>query len=175
MKLEKRKKILVYLIAAVALAFFIQRAVFSGFIVKLKKLNSQIKLEEEKLKMGVAVQKKKDEILQDYKDYSAYLKIGTQDREIAAKFLKEIEKISQASGVSVVNLNPDNQPEVSKEFKKFKAELRLDANMEQLLNFLYKIQESALLIKINKLSIESKDEQSGALRIEAAVSITVPL
>lgn len=157
------------------LVFFMERVVFSGLIVKLKRLNRQIKLDEEKLKRALAIQKEKDRILQDHRDYSAYLSTETEDRQVIAKFLKEIENISQASKVSVVSLNPDNQPEITKDFKRFKAEFRLDTDMEHLFYFLDRVQTSNLLIKINKLSLAPRDEQSGILRLEATISIAVPL
>lgn len=175
MNLKKRKQILFSLVIIAVLAFFMERTVFSGLTEKLRKLSKQIKLEEEKLKRGLAVQKGKDKIIKDYKDFSPYLSIEAEDRQIIAKFLKEVENISQVSGVSVVSLNPDNQPEITKEFKRFKAEFRLDTDMEHLFNFLDRVQESKLLIKINKLSLTSRDEQSGILRLEATISIAVPL
>ena len=175
MKFKKREKILFSLVIGIVLAFFIRKAVFSGFFTRLKNVSGQIKLEEEKLKRGLIIQKEKDKVLKDYEEYSPYLNMETEDREILAKFLKEIEKISQASGVSLVNLNPDSQPGFTTEFKRFKAEVRLDANMEQLLNFLNKIQTSNLLIKVDKLSLAPKDEQSGILKVEVNISIIAPL
>ena len=175
MNLDKRKRILIASCAAVVLIFFAQKVIFTGFISKLRKLNSQIRLEEEKLKRGLVVQKSKDKVTQDYRRYASYLGSDIPERELSATFLREIENISKMSGVSMVSLNPVNEPEVTKDFKRLKADFRLDTDMESLLMFLNKVQESKLLIKIDKISLASRDEESGIIRVEASISMIVPL
>ncbi|MDD4954343.1 MAG: hypothetical protein PHG40_05515 [Candidatus Omnitrophica bacterium] len=175
MKLDKRQKILIAFAAAVILIFFAQKVVFTGFVAKLNRLNSQIKLEEEKLKRGLAVQKGKDKVTRDYKKYSPYLGDNIPEKELSAVFLNEVENISKISGVSLVSLNPTNDLEVTKDFKRLKADFRLDTDMESLFMFLDKVQESKLLMKIDKISLAARDEESGVIRVEASISMIVPL
>lgn len=172
-KIKKREKVIIAATAAVLLVFFLQNFFISAIRSKLKETNNQIRLGEEKLKQGLGIEKEKDRIKQDYKTYSEYLRIDPKDREIVAKFLKEVENITQMSGILVLNLTPENQPEEMQEFKKFKADLKAEGSMEQIFNFLFRIQQSKLLLKLDKVSITPKDEAASSLRIETTVSIAV--
>lgn len=141
----------------------------------MKELSKKISFQELAVRKGLNIQKSKDRIAQEYKEYSKFLIKDTNDRDIIAGFLKEIEKITQESGLSVVNLAPEEKIVLAKEYKEYKANLRMEGSMEKLLNFLNKVQNSSLLIKLSKLSFISKDEQASVLRIDVTVSLIVPL
>jgi len=173
-KIKKRERIILICIGAVLFAFIVERLVISGMISKMKATNMQIRVQEEQLKQALGIEKDKARISEEYKKYSPYLLADTQDREIVAKFLKEIENITQSSGVLVVNLTPENQPEQTQGYKKFRADLKAEANAEQLFNFLFKIQDCGLLVRLDKLSISPKNEDASSLRIETTISIAVP-
>ena len=116
-----------------------------------------------------------DQIIAEYKDYEEYLNIEKlPDKEVFTKFLKEVESIAQESGISILNLAPQNTPEVALGYKKYNADLRAEAKLEQLFNFLDKIDQSTFLIRLDKLSLVPKDEQASALRMETVISIVVP-
>jgi hypothetical protein len=173
-KLNRTQKLLSYAAAGVVFIFLLGRLSLFNFASKSKGLQQQIKVAEEMLKEALAVQKDKDSILQDYNKYSPYLDALLSDEENTAQFVKEIEKISQESGVSIINLNPDNKPQPFKEYKKLKADMRLEATSEQLINFLSKIQDDKLLIRLESLAITPKDEYASSLRVEATISIAIP-
>ncbi len=141
----------------------------------MKELSKKISIQELAFRKGLNIQKSKDRIAHEYKEYSKFLIKDTNDRDIIAGFLKEIEKITQESGLSVVNLAPEEKIVLAKEYKEYKANLRMEGSMEKLLNFLNKVQNSSLLIKLSKLNFISKDEQASVLRIDVTVSLIVPL
>ncbi|MDD5431531.1 MAG: type 4a pilus biogenesis protein PilO [Candidatus Omnitrophica bacterium] len=173
-KFKKREKIIFGFVVCLLAFFFIDKIVLSGFRTKIAELNKKIKLEEAIAKKGISIQKNKDKIAQEYQTYSKYLTFETQERDIVAKLLREIEKITQESGISVLNLAPQDKFEQNPEYNKCSADLRLEGNTEQLLGFLNRIQNSNLLIKLDKLSISSRDEQATTLRIDITVSLIIP-
>ena len=163
-----------YAAAGIAVIFLLGKFSLFNFASKSKGLQQQIKVEEERLKDALAIQKDKDNIMQDYNKYAPYLDSLLSDEENTAQFVREIEKISQEAGVSIINLNPDNKPQPYKEYKKLKADIRLEATNEQLLNFLSKIQEDKLLIRLENLTIVPKDEYASSLRVEVTITIAIP-
>ena len=50
----------------------------------------------------------------------------------------------------------------------------MEGSLEQIINFLYKVGNSKLLIKLDRLSFSHKDEQASLLKAETTVSIAVP-
>ena len=175
-RINKKEKILIYVIAALVFFFLIEHFLFSGLRGKSKSVSGQIKVEEARLKAGLDIQKKKDKILAECKEFKPYLeKIeGISDQEIFAKFLKEVEKTAQDAGVSIVNLTPQNEVQDEAEYKKYNAEFRAEGNISQVITFVSKIQNNALLIKLDKISLSPKDEQANLIKIEATVSLVVP-
>jgi len=174
-KIKKREKIIFFVVLGIIVIFILEKVVFSNFRKKARDLNKKIKLQETAIRKGLSIKKSKDKIIQEYKDYAKFLITDAQDRDIIARFLKEMEKITQDSGLSVVNLAPEDKVAETPEYKEYKANLRLEGNMEQLLQFLNKVQTSNLLIKMVKLNLASKDEQASALRIDVTVSLLVPI
>lgn len=174
-KIKKKEKIILVCALGVIFILLLEKTVFSGFRKKMKELSKKISIQELAFRKGLNIQKSKDRIAQEYKEYSKFLIKDTNDRDIIAGFLKEIEKITQESGLSVVNLAPEEKIVLAKEYKEYKANLRMEGSMEKLLNFLNKVQNSSLLIKLSKLNFISKDEQASVLRIDVTVSLIVPL
>lgn len=174
LKLKKKEKIIVIVIASVAVFVLFFKFFVLGVVNKSKKINMEIRLAEEKLKKSFGIEKNKKNIEDENKAYAKYLLGPLQEREVVGRFLKEIENITQNTGILVINLTPDNQAVQEKTFKKFKAELKAEANLQQVINFLFRIQESSLLIQLDKISLTPKDEIASTLRIDATISIAVP-
>jgi len=172
---KKREKIIIYAIGAVIFIFLIEKFFFSGLRSDIRNLRQQIRLEEAKFRNGVIIQGKKGKILQEYKEYQLYLDVvkNSSEQDIFTKFLKEIERIANESGVSVLNLNPQSQAGKFKEYKKYSADLKGEASADKVFNFLYKIQHSAYLIKLDKLSLTPKNQQADLLSVDTTISIII--
>ena len=175
MTLKRNQKIIIYLCLEALSVFLIERFLISGLRQRLRNLHQQIRLAEARLKKDLEIQKTKDKILADIDYCQPYLKMAaTNEKQIIAELLRGIEGITRASGGSIVNLNPQEEVEQAKAYRKYKAVFRLEVNFQQLLNFLYKVQESKLLIKLDRFSVVSKDEQAKTLRVDGTVSMAVP-
>ncbi len=173
-KLNRTQKILAYSAGGIITVFLLGRFSFFNPASSSKGLQQQIKAQEEMLKEALQIKKNKDAIMQDYNKYSPYLDSLLTDEENTAQFVKEIEKISQEAGISVINLNPENKPQPFKDYKKLKADMRLEATTAQLLNFVSKIQDDKLLLRLENLTIVPKDEYASSLRVEASISVAIP-
>jgi len=175
LQLKGKQKILVFAVIGMLAAIFIARFIFSNLGNRLKQLSQQVKLGEAKLKKGIEIQRIKDTIINDYKKYQPYLKIEQMEqRQIIEELLRETERIAKDSGVSIISLSLQESSKQLKEYKKYKADLRMEGSVEQILNFLYKVGDSKLLIKLDRLSFSPKDEQASLLKAETTVSIAIP-
>ncbi|MBU1122117.1 MAG: hypothetical protein ABIH71_04005 [Candidatus Omnitrophota bacterium] len=172
MAIAKSQKIIIYIVVVVAFIFLADRFFVSGLRDRLELLNRKVRLTERELKKGIAIEKTKDKILQDYEQSKPYLDVEVEsDKHIVAMLLKEIESVIRICGGTVINLNPQ---EKETQLNIFKADFRLEMSFIQLLKFLNAIGESKLLIRLDKIAITSKDEAAQALRVDGVVSITIP-
>ena len=174
MKGKGREKPLLFISMGLAVAYLSDRLLFSGLQTKNQTLRRQIAAEEVTLRMGVGIQKRKGTILNEQKKYAAYFLPAAPERELIAKFLKEAERIAQESGVTIADLTPENQPAKGSSVKTYKAQLKAEATVEQLLSFLSKLHTSRLLMRLERFSVTPKDEQASLLRLETTISMVVP-
>ncbi len=172
--LNTRTRILVYAAAAVIFIFLSEKFFFSNLGARIKNIDRQIKLKEVELKSGVSIQNKKEDIMTDFQTFKGYLNENSMsDADLEAGFLKEMEKIAQKSKVSIVSLTPGDKKSGIGGNEVFYADARIEATLDQFYSFLYEIQSSKLLIKIERMSISVKDENASALRADATISMTV--
>lgn len=176
MKIKNRERILIYVIAALVLFFLIERFLFSGLRGKSKMVLQQIKVEEARLKAGLDIQNRKDKIAAECKELKPYLEKveGVSEQEVFARLLKEVEKSAQDAGISILNLAPQNEIQDTAEYVKYDAEFRAEGSLTQVFNFINRIQNDPLLIKLDRFSISPKDEQATVVKIEAIISLAVP-
>ncbi|MBN2119639.1 MAG: hypothetical protein JW734_01110 [Candidatus Omnitrophica bacterium] len=172
--MKGKTKILAVIAVGIIFIFLVERLVIRGLKEKITSLDQETQMQEANLKHNLAVSKRKDSILKEYEEFQGYLTGETQDKKIIAQFLKEVERIAHNSGVSIINLNPDSNPKEEKEYKKFKAELRAELELQRLIDFFHKIQTSSLLIEVDKFSTTAKDEEASLLNLEATISICIP-
>ena len=171
----KTKEKIIFISAAIIIFIFLFSKFFlSTLRLKLKDLNQQIDAEEKILKHNLSTRARKDQILKEYNNYQSYLLKPDHDRKIIAEFLKEIEKLAQISGVSIINLTPEEERTNEEGYQIYKAELKAEAYIEQIIDFLYKIQTSNFLIKIDKFSLAPRDREADILNLEASISIAIP-
>lgn len=174
MKGKAREKLLWVVMGALAVAFLGERFVLSGVRTRNRTLRQQITEEEVTLRTGIGMQKRKAAILSDQRKYADYFLSAVDDRERIAAFLKETERIAKESGVAITDLIPDNQPSKVAGHQTYTAQLKVEASMAQLLTLLQRLQDSRLLMKIDRFSLTPKDEQASSLRVETTISLVVP-
>lgn len=171
---KAREKLLWMVAGGLAIGFVGERVIFSGLRTKSRTLRQQIVAEEVQLRTSVSLQKQKATILQDQQKYADYFLPGLPDRELMVTFLKETERLAQESGVAIVDLTPDHQPSKTAGQTTYKAQLKAEAALEPIVNLLYQLQKSRLLLRLDRFSLTPKDEQASAIRLDATISVIVP-
>jgi len=178
MKFDFKGKKKIFIIAGFAITIFVlmTRFVFVELITRSSRLGREIKLAEANLKKGILLQKKKDIITSDIKKYQSYL-LGERtadEQDIVEALLKEVERLAKESGVSIINLSPQEKSEKVDDVTKYKADLRVESKLSQLYNLIYKIQQDSLLIGLDRITITPKDEDANTIKAECTISLDVP-
>jgi len=176
MKFSKKEKYLSFAVIILTLSFSLERLLFHPLAAKLDTLNQEIESEELRLKKALTLQGQKEEILKEYEKYKHYLKIEASSREeVVAKLLKQIEMMARKSKVSLVDIKPQPQPKKMGDYRKYNIEIDLGASMDEIVDFFYRLQESGLLLRVEKFSLSSKDEYADILKAKMVITgITVP-
>jgi len=169
MKFTKREKAFFYIILFLIIIMVLQKFVFKPLSNRLTNLKKEIKQREMSLIKGLRLDRQRDQVLKSYKDYERYLKIKGSDEEIISEFLREIEKLSRESAISILNIKPQSTNK-RKHYKEYTIEISIEASMRDFISFLYNLNNSNLLLKVEKLILTLKDEKTDILKISVLVS-----
>ena len=173
-KLKAREKLILYAsVAAVFMAFF-DRLVLAPATEKMNSFEDDISFAESQIKKNVRILAQQEKIVTEEKRFSSYAVQARSDEEEVAGLLRIIENIATSTAVYLVDLKPAG---VNAEglIKKFMVNISCEGQMEQLLSFMYKVENSDVILKIAAFSISPKSKQSSVTRCELVIyKIVIP-
>ncbi|HQP91083.1 MAG TPA: type 4a pilus biogenesis protein PilO [Candidatus Omnitrophota bacterium] len=164
--MKKQHMIIVYSVSAVLCVWIVVRFVFGPFHEKLSSLSQEASLTEEKLKKGMALLAKKEAINKEYDRYASYFSVqNVSDEEATAIFLKEVEKVGRESGVTILDMKPQKETDKDKIAKQYSINIKAEGGMDSLVDFLYSLHSSKLLLSIERIVLAPKGENASVLNI----------
>ena len=154
--------------------FLIALAIVYSFVIEplykqYTALNQEIRLKQVRLAKNLRLLQEKDVIRQEFKKYSPRFKPQGSEEEEMASVLTEIEKIGKVTGIYLRDVKPkkiNNQDF----YKIITVEIKFQGTMQTLANFIYRLQNSTLLLKPNQLQIDSRGPSQQSL--EGTITIT---
>lgn len=169
MRFTKREKQIFYICVSLITLLILERIVFRPLADKLAGLNQEIQLKETRLIKGLRAQGQRDKIIKDYKSYEGYLKLKGSDEEIVSELLREIERLARESTVSILDIKPQSMNKRAM-YKEYTIEVRSEATFKDIITFLYRLNNSLLLLRVEKLVLSLKEENSDILKISMLLS-----
>lgn len=173
-KINKRHRVFIEVIVVVLLVFFADRALIQSLKQKKYKLDSQVRIEEARLQRNIAVKSNLVSLSKDYdltKDYFA--RISSNDTELKASMLQEIERISRLAKVSIISISSSETVEETEATKIYSAELRIEGKFANFLKFFNYFSLSDLLLDYDTFTLSSTNDEGTKLRFDSVVKYTV--
>lgn len=171
-KLSKKEKIIFYLVIFFVSLVILDRLIASPVLNKMKSLDKEIKKKEAQIKKDLRIVARKDRILAENVKYSSFLDAFQSKEDQAASSLKEIEDYADKASVYLVDMKPSSTKE-SGASKKYLINLNCEAQMEQLISFMYNIENSKELLTIERFQISPKAKGSSVARCNMVISKTI--
>lgn len=168
-RLSKREKTVFYSTVAVVSVMAFDRLFLSPVFDKLRSLDKKIRETEATIKKNMHIVALQEKITAESAKYSSLASGLEMGEEEATSILKEIETIANKSSVYLVDLKPGELKNVGTS-KKYTANLNCEAQMEQVVDFMYNIESSPLLLTIEKYQISPKEKDSSIARCSMSVS-----
>ena len=161
-KLSKKEKIgLSVAFAFLALAF-LDRMLISPIRTKFNALNLQIRISEKQLGGDMRNINQKKFIDEEYEQYLPYIRRSGSDEEEVAKILGEIEALARKSSVYLVDMKPRKPREVEF-YKEYTVEIEAEGYMESLMSFIYQLNTSSQLLRVETLRLNLTKGDSNVL------------
>ncbi|MBI5149195.1 MAG: type 4a pilus biogenesis protein PilO [Candidatus Omnitrophica bacterium] len=151
---------------------FLDRLLISPIRARFSALNQQIRIGEKQLGSDMRNLNQKDFISEEYAKYFPYIQRSGSDEEEVAKILGEIESLARKSSVYLVDMKPRKPREIGF-YKEYTVEIEAQGPMEPLMSFVYQLNTSSLLLRIETLRITQT--KSGSKTLTASMLITKAL
>lgn len=138
---------------------FIIRALWDRF----QRVNRAIKVGEKQLGHDLRNVHQKEQISKEYEKYVQYIQRSGSDEEEVAKILGEIESLARQSQIYLVDMKPQTPKEVDF-YKGYAVEIAAEGEMASLTTFLYQLNTSPQLLRVEKLRLNSKKKGDKTLK-----------
>lgn len=151
-KLSQKEKIGLSLAFAFLAVAFLDRLLISPIRIKFNALNGQIRISEKQLGSDMRNINQKEFISEEYEQYLPYVRRSGSDEEEVAKILGEIEALARKSSVYLVDMKP-RKPRDVEFYKEYTVEIEAEGYMESLMSFIYQLNTSSQLLRIETLRL----------------------
>ena len=162
--LNKRERITFLLTIAVIVFSLLYNLALTPYLKRSAILDREIAQLNNKLAKAHRLLPKKAKIEREYTSGVLSFKSeeGLSSEQLTARILVELEKLSTLSGVHIVDIKP--RPVKNFEFySEFIIEMRFEGAVDDISRFIYEIQGSKELLKIEKFAINIKSSEATVL------------
>jgi len=163
-KLGKRERILVAGVVILLLFFSIEHFMLAPFFDKLDSLTIQINAEQDKLKRSRYMNSQEEYIFEAFDKIKPYIEEGKTGETNTASIMKKIEEMAKECGVNLEKMKPEAVDSRDKEkYNIKKLSLSIISSAENIVKFLYKLENSAYPIRIVKMDFKVKDRDKNLM------------
>ncbi|MDP3042456.1 MAG: hypothetical protein Q8N62_07060 [Candidatus Omnitrophota bacterium] len=174
-RLSKKDKIIFYIAVFIVSLLILDQAIISPVFSKIRSLNKELQDKQSDIKKNLRILAQKDRILAQGAKYNSLLgDFKMNDDEQVTLLLKELESLANKSSVYLVDMKPSGIKE-SGSSKMILINLNCEAQMEQLVDFMYNMENSNSLISIEKYQLTPKTKESSVAKCSIAVYKVVAL
>ena len=163
-----------YAAAAFISLALLDRVMLGPVLSKMKSLDQQVSDKETAIKNKLRIVSQKDKIMKEIQKYETYSMEGKSQEEEVTALLKEIEIFASKSSVYLIDVKPRGVKD-GEYYKEYMIDLNCEAQMEQIIAFMYLIESSPKIFNINDYVITPKSKESSILSCRMIISkIVVP-
>ncbi|MCM8791981.1 MAG: type 4a pilus biogenesis protein PilO [Candidatus Omnitrophica bacterium] len=158
--LSKRERRIFYFTVGVLFILFVDRLVIGPIILRIDTLNKEIFEKQNAINRSLQILAQREKIKQQINKMSIFLENLRSSSDEMTSLLKEVERLANKSAVYLVDMKPGGLKEAGF-FKKYVINLNCEAQMPQLVEFMYNIESSHRLMTIEKYEITPKSKETG--------------
>ena len=160
---------MLYIAIVVLVAVFLDKVVFQAVMGRMNELNSAILVQERKMQKTLGVLSMEDSITEEYAKCIEGVGRKHSEEEEKSTLLSEIEMLARSSLVSLKNIKPEAMKRIGP-YEEYTIKIEVEAKMNYLVDFIYKLERSPCLLRIEKFQLRTKDKKSPILRGQITIT-----
>ena len=161
--LSKRERYILYVCIFVVASSLLYSFVVEPTARRWRDLGREILTQRAKLDKNLRVIAREESVRQEYERYAANVRQKGSDEEEMASLLREVETLARGSGVRITDIKP--RPVKDMQFyKRYIIEVESEARMRELTRFIYRLQRSSQVLKVERLRLSAKGRRTPLLK-----------
>ncbi len=164
-----RRKIVITISLIIFVTFILYLGFFLPFSKRLNQLNSEITNNEKIIKRLKKELEEKEILEKEFSSLTKKIKARLPFQREESQFLSEIEKVAKENNIHINLLTTLPSKDIG-EFKELSVEIDMEANLGNLVRFLYEMRKSSVVLVANKLELTPKSERSALLKGRLIIS-----
>jgi Tfp pilus assembly protein PilO len=170
-RLSKREK-LFFLGAGLVIGMVVSdRLVVRPIAGTFGSLERELEDLQTEIKKSIRLLSQKERILNEVKEYAGYSVRAKSTEEETVALLKHIEELANRANVSLLYVKPA-PAKTDETGKRYYATLECEGQMEQVVQFFYEVENSNLLLTIEKYALQPTSKGSSVVKSAATISRT---
>jgi len=162
-RLSKREKIFLLITIIVVSSVFGYALILEPLARNWSRLNRQVVQRSRRLNQNLLILKKERKIKNEFAKYAEYAKSLGTDEEIIAYLLKTIEQKASLTSTYITNIRPRDVKDKGF-YREFIFELISESGLDDLMKFIYELQNSSELLTVKRLTLTLKSSERQVLR-----------
>ena len=134
---SKREKILLFLTISFAVAFLSYNFVFHPMGLNFETLNKEILTKEMQLRKNVKILSQKENIQNEYMEYSQLLRQKSSNEQEMATLLSEIESVAREIAIRITDMKPRAIRGIDF-YNRLAVDVEVEAKLSEITKFIYK-------------------------------------
>ena len=170
-ELRKNEKILAASVLAMAFALAFNLLILKPLREKLELADQEIASQGLVFRKYSELERKKDRLQKEYAGMEKYLAFKGSDNEKTAAVLSSVEAEARKAGLVILDMKPveggagrAGAPAI------YRVQMSAEADMAKITGFLHGLEDAAILFNVEKLSVVTKDESTGVLKMDAVIA-----
>jgi hypothetical protein len=168
-RLNKREKLVFYCTAGVVALVLLDRIIVGPIFSKIRLLDERIKIERELIRKNARIVAEKDRIAHAVQAVSAYSRTAKTQEEEIAFLLGEVEKLARKASLYIGDMKPMGVQEDAVS-RKYSVDLNCEAQMDQVVNFMYDIENAPMLFLVESFNVSPKSKDSSIAKVNMRIS-----
>lgn len=168
--LSKRERLILYIAAGFTLLLILDRLIVHPVLSKMRSLDKEIQAQTAQIKKDFHILTQKEKIIAESRRYASYSLGELSAEEATTSLLKELEDLANKASVYLVDIKPAGIKQEAG-YSKYLVNLSCEAQMEQVIDFMYNIENSKKLLRIEKYNISPKSKESSIAKCSMTISL----
>jgi len=169
-RFSKKEKLILFVACVCVVLALVDRMVVAPIISKLDSLKGQIRQKEEAVKRNLHIVSQKERIGHEVRKFASYFSDFDSEEENVTIFLKELEVLANKSSLSIVDMKPAGIKEDDNKVKKCVVTLSGEGQMEQIMDFMYNVENSNSLLTVERYQISPKSKETSVAQCSMTIS-----